>query len=238
VAPRRLVSLGDALRTPVPTARRGVFVLPPRAVWSRDPFGLFAATALSLPAVTVVVHPAPAPDADCGRAVDAGGPHRAALAAATTNPATRDGLGDLIGLRPYVPGDRLSLLHWPARARYGTWFVRQFGTEDPTAGCLVIDDRAAVHRRRDFERLLGVALALVERAGARGETVALETVTGRTFTFLPTPAGLEQARWALAAIQPRRHGPQPGSLRGMVLTTATGSRTLVGIPPDRLVVAA
>ena len=69
-----------------------------------------------------------------------------------------NGLGELEGLRPYVAGDRLSLLHWPAKIRYGTWFVRQFEGEGTATVSIVLDDRAGVHRRIDFERLVSAAL--------------------------------------------------------------------------------
>lgn len=140
----------------------------------------------------------------------------------------RDGPGDLVGIRPYVAGDRLSLLHWPARARYGTWFVRQFEPEAGQETRLVLDDRVGVHRRSDFEAMLSTAERLVELCWEGGRTVELCTLSGVSTRLTPSPRTLEQAQVFLASLLPRA-AAEPTVPDGAVLTTTTGARSL----PDR-----
>ncbi|MGH9016860.1 MAG: DUF58 domain-containing protein [Acidimicrobiales bacterium] len=215
--------------SPVPSARRGVFTLRLGQAWVLDPFGLFGAAGPVVAPVTVTLYP-PA---------DGPGPTpvapRLGSMAATARPVTgtgRDGSGDLVGIRPYVAGDRLSLLHWPARARTGAWFVRQFAPEGADTRRLVLDDRAGVHRQADFEAMLARAHAMVLALGDAGRTVELCTMSGTVRLVAPVPAGLEQARLVLATVLPRDPTDAGGVGRGgagrdgTVLTTATGARSL------------
>ena len=138
----------------VPTGRRGVFTLPPQQCWAHDPFGLVGAPGPVTPVVVAVVHPAPLhlTHLNVGAAASMVG------SSSTLDSGSGNGLGELEGLRPYVAGDRLSLLHWPAKIRYGTWFVRQFDGEGAATLSIVLDDRAGVHRRIEFERLVSATL--------------------------------------------------------------------------------
>lgn len=225
LAPTHLVALGDpgprgraAHLFGVPTGRRGVLVLPALPTWVRDPFGLFAAPGPTTSELTVVVHPVPDPSVSW--------PARTA----------RDDPGEILGIRPYRPGDRLSLLHWPSRARYGAWYVREFAREAATATTVVVDDRAGVHRRADFEALLSVALGLVEEAAHRGGAAELATLTGRRLGVADGPVGLAEVRRQLAALEPRRaRGPLAAD--GVILTTRTGQERLPGTVGRSAVVA-
>ena len=216
----------------VPSSRRGVFVLPTGRAWVLDAFGLCGVPGPTVPAVTVVLHPRP----DAGAGWPWGTRGDAGHDAATVDPGPgRDGPGDLVGIRPYEPGDRLSLIHWPARARFGAWFVRQFAPELGPEWRLVLDDRAGVHRRADFERMLGTAQGLVEHCWREGRAVELRTLSGRSARLAPVPGGLEQAQVLLATLLPGAGGADPGTAGGTVLTTATGARTLPAVV-DRIVV--
>jgi uncharacterized protein (DUF58 family) len=211
----------------VPTHRRGVLELPPQACWAYDPLGLFGARGPLTPSVIAVVHPSP---------IDPGGsitqlsdpmPGTGTLLVSGSG----GGLGDLEGIRPYVPGDRLSLLHWPAWARYGTLFVRQFGGESTNALPLLLDDRAGVHRRADFDRLVSATLWAVDEALDGGQTVVLSTLSGRTTTFAPTEQGHADARLLLAELQPARSrspvaSPVVVPAGTRLLTTRTGAERL------------
>jgi uncharacterized protein (DUF58 family) len=239
LVPARLLSL-PAVRArsaeeragPVPATRRGVFLLPTGRAWVLDAFGLCGAPGPTVPAATVVLHPRPDPGAGwpSGTVGDPG--HDAAPA--DPGPG-RDGPGDLVGIRPYEAGDRLSLIHWPARARFGAWFVRQFAPELGPEWRLVLDDRAGVHRRADFERMLAAAQGLVEHWWRDGRAVELRTLSGRSARLAPVPGGLEQAQVLLATLLPGAVGADPGPAGGTVLTTATGARTLSAVV-DRIVV--
>jgi uncharacterized protein (DUF58 family) len=140
--------------------------------------------------------------------------------------AGRDGPGEIVGLRPYVPGDRLSLLHWPARARYGSWFVRQFSPEVGAQARLVVDDRVGVHRQADFEYMLCTAQGLIEGCRQRGQTVEVRTLSGMSARSVPLT--FEGAEALLAMLLPRAAAVNFNGLVGTVVTTATGARTLPG----------
>ena len=218
----------------VPSTRRGVYVLKGSPTWACDPLGLFASPGPSMPRVTVLFHPRPDPDAAWparvagGRAKDEAGDGRA---------GARDGAGELDGIRPYVDGDRLTLVHWPAYARYGEWFVRQFAPQKGPMARLLVDDRAGVHRHADFERMLALAQGLLERAWHDGRTVELSTISGISIMLPPVPASLGLGRTMLATLQPRRSAsrtagwgevPHPVDGSALVLSTKTGSQSLLG----------
>jgi len=211
---------------PVPSDRRGVFELPPQQTWALDPFGLFGAPGPATPVATAVVCPRPdRPDQPVDRvAAVMGGMERIG------HSSSGRGLGELEGIRPYVAGDRLSLLHWPAKARYGSWFVRQFADEGAAALSIAFDDRAGVHRRTEFERLVSVTSSILSEAAGRGRAVRLLTLTGREYSFEPSDRGRADVRLALAEIQPadtRSSGRRPTIPNGTsVLTTRTGADRL------------
>jgi uncharacterized protein (DUF58 family) len=209
-----------------------VFVLGAERGWVLDAFGLCGVPGPSVPAVTVVVHPRPDPQAEWP---DEGGNDLLHETTVASHAHGHDGPGDLVGIRPYVVGDRLSLLHWPSRARYGTWFVRQFAPELGSQSRLVLDDRAGVHRRADFERMLSTAQGLVEQCSHRGRTIELRTLSGKSTMLAPAPLALEQAEVLLASLLPGTPATDIGTGDGTVLTTATGARSLPETV-DRIVV--
>ncbi len=214
----------------VPTGRRGVLELPPQRSWAHDPFGLFGASGPVTPAVLAAVYPVPVrPD----RSI-AGMPVSTAGTLLTSDPSPGSGLGELEGIRPYAAGDRLSLLHWPAKARYGTWFVRQFEAEGAVAVSIVIDDRVGVHRRTDFERLISAVLWVVidELRGHR--VVRLATLSGRSHVFGPDDRGDAEVRLVLAELQPTAERSLPLvtllATDAVVMTTRTGAERMTPRP--------
>ncbi len=219
----------EACRVRVPTGRRGVLVLPPQRCWAHDPLGLFGCPGPLTPAAIAVVHPAPL---DPGRSITGVVATRAGGDPAGGSRSGR-GLGELEGIRPYVPGDRLVLLHWPAKARYGSWFVRQFGADGASTVPLVLDDRAGVHRKAEFERLLSAALWALDEAMEAGCPVHLLTLSGLSMSMEPTAGGRADARLALAELQPSRARTdrRPAIPAGaVVLTTRTGAERMTGGP--------
>ncbi|HEY7947509.1 MAG TPA: DUF58 domain-containing protein, partial [Acidimicrobiales bacterium] len=137
-------------------------------------------------------------------------------------------------LRPYVPGDRLHLLHWPAFARYGTLLVRRFEPEVGGAVHIVVDDRVGVHRRGAFEQALSATLAIVADAAHLGIPLELATLSGWHSTVPPTPEGVAGVLSLLATLQPRSElgaGEVPDWLDSnwgwpTIVTTATGESRL------------
>jgi uncharacterized protein (DUF58 family) len=220
----------DTCLLEVPTARRGVLELPPQRSWAHDPFGLFGASGPVTPAVLAAVYPVPVrPDQSI-----AGIPVSTAGALPAWDPSPGTGMGELEGIRPYVAGDRLSLLHWPARARYGTWFVRQFGAEGSVAVSIVLDDRAGVHRRTEFEQLISAVLWVVVDELREHRVVRLATLSGRTYVLEPDDRGEAEARLVLAELQPTalHYSPpvDPLPVGAVVMTTRTGAERLMSGP--------
>ncbi|MGD0880797.1 MAG: DUF58 domain-containing protein [Acidimicrobiales bacterium] len=214
----------------VPTRRRGVLELPPQRVWTHDPFGLFGSPGPVTPAVVAVVHPAPLPLDESITGI----PGRLGGAEPSTGSSRATGLGELEGIRPYVSGDRLSLLHWPSKARYGMWFVRQFGAEGSTTVSVVVDDRAGVHRRAEFERLISAVLWVVVETTRERRAVHLVTLSGRSYSFEPSDQGRADARLVLAELQPAQGRTSPNAgpvpIDSVVLTTQTGAERLTADP--------
>jgi uncharacterized protein (DUF58 family) len=142
--------------------------------------------------------------------------------------------GEFADLRPYVAGDRLHLLHWPAFARYGTLLVRRFEPEVGAAVHIVVDDRVGVHRRDAFEDALSATLAIVADAADLGIPLELATFSGWHTTVPPTPEGVAGVLPLLATLQPSSElaiGRVPDWLDSdstwlTIVTTTTGESRL------------
>ncbi len=218
----------------VPTARRGMYALAPRRVWVHDPLGLCGVAVAATPGAVVVVHPRPAPDVTLPGGTGVGTHAGAPLSSVPPLPTDTGVGGELADLRPYVPGDRLHLLHWPAFARYGALLVRRFDPEEGGSLRIVVDDRPGVHRRDAFEQALSATLAIVEDAAGVGIAVELETLSGSHATVVPTPQGVATALVLLATLQPGRAGPSGPGRAGVearsgsptIVTTVTGESAL------------
>jgi len=222
-SPHDLLELaGHSLTIAVPTDRRGLVRVGPLRAWAHDPLGLFAVPVATTGELTVVVHP-PA--------------HQAAAASAAT--ALPDQApGELEGLRPYVPGDRLSLLDWRSRAAFGLLVVRQFGGEEGRTTSIVLDDRTGVHRRKDFESLLAALVGLAIQEVEAGRGVEVSMLSGRRLGVPPTSSGIASILVATASLEPRRAAAVELPASATLLTTATGaSRLPAGLRPDTTVVS-
>jgi uncharacterized protein (DUF58 family) len=206
-----------------PMQRRGRVDVGSGRVQVGDHFGLCATTVAILPAVTVFVHPvavdASVDAAAVARGTDALWPHLTARA--------RQDDGELVGLRPYVPGDRLHLVHWPTLRRSDGPYVKEFGDEARGVVRIVIDDRAGTHRRQPFESMLGMTLSLLTEASAHRLSVELATMSGYTRSVTPDAHGAAQALSLLSTLRPsRRIGGRLDAAPCIVVTTATGASTL------------
>jgi uncharacterized protein (DUF58 family) len=205
--------------------RRGRFDLGSSPLWVHDPLGLCGAVVATTPAAIVVVYPASTPSppgtaATPARPVDEDSTRVATHAA---------GEGELVGLRPYVPGDRLHLLHWPTVHRGEGPLVKEFGSDPARVLRVVVDDRAGVHRRRAFEEMLGMTVAVIEDARRRGWPVELGTISGRTCAVPADADGFARAAVFLATLRPgtpARSRTSQSAGRSTVLTTSTAAATL------------
>ncbi|HEY3841736.1 MAG TPA: DUF58 domain-containing protein [Acidimicrobiales bacterium] len=183
-----------------PTEHRGVFALRPVRHWCFDTFGFFAQLVGTSPTATITVYPVPAQVAVAEEALLGNLGNEDAEHLAPSAPKRRNDLGDFAGLRPYVPGDRLRLLYWPALARTGDLMVRDFEDEGPRRVYLVADVRALLGER-GAERVLAAAAGVGRQVLVHGSVVELSTLTGDRTAIGPGPHGDLALLRALAAIE-------------------------------------
>ena len=110
---------------PVPTSRRGIYECRGVTLWLTDPLGLFGARLATFSEVAVVVHPVAVavPDVTLDSVL------REPVNAIAGRVETKGGGVDLLGVRPYRRGDRLSSVHWRSLAGTAPLLVRDLGDE-------------------------------------------------------------------------------------------------------------
>jgi hypothetical protein len=216
----------------VPTGQRGILVSAGAGLWLYDPLGLIGVPLGILPVPSVVVHPVSSRPSQGER------PHqiRPALHQGTgSSMPTQSAGNDLIGLRPYQPGDRLSSVHWRAVVGSSPPLVREFGGTPGTPHRLILDDRAGVHRRAAFEAALDALVTELLRPSSVAPVIELRSLASgdalSVVTGSPSPSLL---RW-LAVVEPRhavsRHVVAPPRSRELgagdvIITTSTGAGSL------------
>jgi uncharacterized protein (DUF58 family) len=220
-----------SLAVAVPTSRRGVFSIGPLTLWASDPFGLWSVPVAVSARVTVVVHPRrdgmPTPEALAPIPRRGEGFTQELSAARHDDPG-----GELSGLRPYVPGDRLHLLSWSAEARYGSLMVHEFQSPTSVRVRILLDDRVGVHRQAAFEEALAMTHALAAEAVGRGFDVELTTLSGFATVTTGAPDGWVDLLTALARAQPIRVPSLPGTVLptesecSALITTSTAEGSL------------
>jgi uncharacterized protein (DUF58 family) len=216
----RVPTLGPGQRAElefaVPSSVRGVLTLRGLRLWCQDAFELFAyQTAVSTEASIVVV-----PEVKLPRRV-VSGVLQPAGRIEWAPPASGEAQGgpgfDLSGLRPYVPGDRLRLLHWPTLARTGELLVRDFEGSGTDSVTVIMDDRAGVVSRSDFEAIVSTTAGVGRQATRSGLGLELRTPGGANVSF-PSGPMLEKALLRLLAtldlVEPRT-GRNPVSAYGL-----------------------
>ncbi len=238
------------LRFPAPTDIRGVFTLRALRLWCFDSFGLVARPVAVGPSATIAVHPVPLRvEMDDGLLR---GQRETDESHAVPRPAQprRDSFGDFSGLRPYVPGDRLRLLYWPALARSGELMVRDFEDSGPPRVHIVADVRPLVGEPGS-ERVLATVAGIGLQVLAQGSVVELSTTAGERLAIGPGPLGAGSLLRAIASFETPAHpgrlwrrdrrkahpappghrveGPAAGTAgTALVVTTADGVRALPG----------
>ncbi len=233
-----------------PTWSRGVFTLEPLRLWCVDSFGLVArrwrrgpgppSPSIRLP-ISVDL------DEDLLRGETGAEESQALIPVARRG---NDSLGDFSGIRPYVPGDRLRLLYWPALARSGELMVRDFEDSGPHRVRVVADVRPLIGAA-GCESVLATVAGVGLAALARGSVVELSTTAGERVAIGPGPHGPLSLLRAVATIETgatpapsRRLRPPPGRRpvhrhrrtrelpppagTQLVVTTEDGARTLAG----------
>jgi len=222
------------VRIPVPTSVRGVLTLHPVGVWAEDPFRLFASEATAGPSAQVIVCPVP----DMTQAtrlpthsVLSGRPSDPRPGAAPSASVAGD---DLSSLRPYVPGDRLTRLHWPALARTGDLVVRDFTAPESGRLALLVDLRPSAHGASSFEATISRVAALGSRALADGVSVELCTSAGERLELPPGTTGRQALVRALALLGPT-NPPTSSALRWTGRTSGSAVWAAAGVGDESMV---
>ncbi|MFQ5557651.1 MAG: DUF58 domain-containing protein, partial [Acidimicrobiales bacterium] len=156
----------------LPTERRGVFTVGPLSIRRRDPLGLVLRGASEHDVATLIVHPSihhvnPFPSG-IQRDLD-GSP---------SGEASEGGIA-FSGLREYVPGDDLRLIHWRSSARIGELMVRHNVDNQQPRTAVILDTRARLHDEESFEEAIRVAASVVVAAIERGFPFTVRTTCGR-----------------------------------------------------------
>jgi uncharacterized protein (DUF58 family) len=190
LAPGRSLQVGTA----VPTQRRGLLSLEEAYLWWSDPLGLVRRRTAVAMSLHVLVYPAPVLPrraAPLEPAPDVEGP---ALSSAVY---AQDAGYEFAGLRSYVAGDRLSLLHWPALAAGGPLLVRAFVEPPGSRLRLPVDTRA-----EEIDRSVAVVAGLALAALAEGRGVAVWARGRERLTLDPGPGTRDALLGFLAVLPP------------------------------------
>ena len=206
---------GELLATP---ARRGVLTDVVVEVSSAAPLGIVGWRRRARLPLAVPVAVAPSPSEESLRDVLAAGevPADATRLAGNGSEATR-------GVREYMPGDPIRLVHWPATARWGDLMVRELEHPDAPQVVLVVDLRGpAAAAETTASRAAGLPGAALD-AGLR---VVLWTAEAGGQVTAPVGGRRDAGRrLALAVAGPLPEGPvPPGALLVRVAAEPGGGR--------------
>jgi uncharacterized protein (DUF58 family) len=208
----------------LPTDRRGVFDVGPLVLAQTDPFGLVARRRSFGEAARLWVHPLshPVPAARSGSTIEMDGP---------MDDTAPEGTIAFQGLRPYVVGDDLRLVHWRTTARTGTLMVKKHVDTNRPQVVVLLDDRTASYPEAGwFEEAVEVAASLVEQAVRSGAPTRLDTISGSVTGFVP--AGARDALDVLAELQLRTTGDLGRAV--LLLELESGGSAAVLVTGERL----
>lgn len=211
----------------IPTPHRGVIRFGPLQVNASDPLMMWRrTTVLPLDAVLVVrprVHPLPGVFGRGGMKVGTGRPS-AALSGG------HDAEVDLVGLRPYVPGDDVRRIHWRTSARRNEPHVVQVEPPvGPASVLVIVDTRIGFCDADRFELVVEAAASVCCAAFAAGRPLRIATTAGTDLRLPATPQGLSDALDALARIA-QGHTPALGSALDVLDTVGTQVVVCTGNP--------
>lgn len=151
---------------------------------------------------------------------------------------------ELLGVRPYRPGDAVRDLHAKTWARQGTPHVREYQQEYFTRIGVVLDDDRSAVTEAGFEACVSLAAGIIAKLG-RGDTlVDLAFTSGEqpTVTVGRSVASLDQALDALADADHRapweieavtaRLAPKLDELSSLVLVTQSRDDKVLGLAEE------
>lgn len=208
----------------LPTGRRGVFEVGPLVLSQTDPFGLLARRRSFGDVARVWVHPRshPVPASKSGSTVEMDGP---------MDDTAPEGTIAFQGLRPYVVGDDLRMVHWRTTARTGTLMVKKHVDTNRPQVVVMVDDRARSYATSEaFEEAVDVGASLLEQALRGGAPVRLDTVSGSITDYVPR--GITDALDVLAELSLGESGDLDRAV--LRLEVESGGSAAVLVTGDRL----
>ncbi len=151
---------------------RGPHALEPFAVRALTPFGLFGGPEVASGPLRFLVVPRPIiPHRSLDPSARRHHPGGVALASRVGESP------ELMGIRPYCPGDRLRDLHARSWARHGQPMVRQWQEEFFARSAVLLDIDGTIAEPRQLEAAVSLAAGVVSRLG-RGEALVDLLVVG------------------------------------------------------------
>ncbi|WP_432830956.1 DUF58 domain-containing protein [Dactylosporangium sp. CA-092794] len=164
----------------LPMPRRGVYRFVPLSIERADPARLAVRRVSLGPEITVYVHPSFHDLPLFGAGDLAGSDGRASR-------PTGGGVA-FFGLREYIPGDDLRLIHWPTSARLGSLAVRQLSVPDAPGYQVVLDTARSLYPDDSFEDAVRIAASLAVAVMRLGAQLHLRTTGGTALVnTLATP---------------------------------------------------
>jgi uncharacterized protein (DUF58 family) len=154
---------------PLPVPTRGRVTIGPFKVIMLDPLGLSRRVLKETSKVEVHVRPRIHPCEAIPLSPSPAFRHHDAQLTATASRTTTG--TEPAGLRQYVVGDELRLVHWTASARGRGLMVRTFDDDQSVSAVVLLDDRAEVHSVESFELAVEAAASMISAHSKKGSTV-------------------------------------------------------------------
>lgn len=221
--------------------RRGLYMLGGTSLRTGDPLGLFTVTFTDPSQATLMVMP---PVVSLPSIPIIPGGH---YSEGRPRPRAPEETVGAAGVRSYLPGDSVRLIHWPTSARRGSLYVRQFDGAPSGDWWVLLDLDEAVQRgsgwKNTEEHAVILAASLAARALEQRQPVGL-IASGSELVWLPPKETVSQ-RWdilrALALVRPGKmplaeliERVRPGLSQRSSLVIITASRSGEWIVPLQL----
>ena len=210
----------------LPTERRGIVEVGPLRLTVTDPFGLARSrlTAAGVSRLTVypVVHRVLPVTHQGGADPHAGAQHPNALG--------RSG-EDFYALRPYVVGDDLRRVHWPATARHDRLMIRQDELPWQSRLTIIVDNRAEVSNEASLDLVVTIAASIMQAAYRRGDLVRVISADASDVGYVTGHAVLDAVMEQLAIVGPAKVSGLDSSLQRAVAHGGHGALVLVSANP-------
>ena len=210
----------------LPTERRGVVEVGPLELTVTDPFGLartrLTAAGRSRLTVYPVVHRVAALPHRGGADPHAGAQHPNALG--------RSG-EDFYALRPYVVGDDLRRVHWPATARHDQLMMRQEELPWQSRLTLLLDNRADICTEASLDLAVTIVASLLQASYRRGDLARVIAADGYDSGYTNGHAMLDAVMEYLALIGPASRLTLEAGLERAIAHGGHGTLVLVSANP-------